>query len=135
MKQIEISTSTLEPAPIDGKNVMEESVIDDIFDQADHLANGVGDYVGFIMSEPAYAVIIDNRVKVFFISCSKPFRVLVDNIIKRLTGHNPGYIMPDDSRQYINEDEVHPLVYSFSWSRNTRSLSLRLHYAPEDYKS
>lgn len=135
MKQIKISTSTLEPAPIDGKNVMEESVIDDIFDQADHLANGVGDYVGFIMSEPAYAVIIDNRVKISLISSSKPFRILVVNIIKRLTGHNPGFIMPEDSRQYINEDEVHPLVYTFSWSRTTWSLSLRLHYAPEDYKS
>lgn len=135
MKQIEISTSTLESAPIDGKNVMEESVIDDIFDQADHLTNRVGDYVGFIMGEPAYAVIIDNRVNISLIRSSKPFRISVASIIKRLTGHNPGFIMPDDSRQYINEDEVHPLVYTFSWSRTTWSLSLCLHYAPEDYKS
>lgn len=135
MKQIKIDTSTLEPAPIDGKNILEEALFEDIFDQADYVVSSAGDYVGFVMDEPAYAMITGNRLKISFMNFSKPASILISEIIQRLTGCRSGNILPDVPQQYINDDEIYPLIYTFRWSRATYPLSLSIHYAPEDYNS
>lgn len=135
MRQIKINTSTLEPAPIDGKNILEEALFEDIFDQADYLVSSAGDYVGFVMDEPTYAMITGNRLKISFMNYSKPASILISEIIQRLTGCRSGNILPDVPQQYINDDEIYPLIYTFRWSRATYPLSLSIHYAPEDYNS
>lgn len=135
MKQIKIDTSTLEPAPIDGKNILEEALFENIFDQADYVVSSAGDYVGFVMDEPTYAMITGNRLKISFMNYSKPASILISEIIERLTGCRPGNILSDVPQQYINEDEIYPLIYTFRWSRATYPLSLSIHYAPEDYNS
>lgn len=135
MKQIKIDTSTLEPAPIDGKNILEEALFENIFDQADYVVSSAGDYVGFVMDEPTYVMITGNRLKISFMNYSKPASILISEIIERLTGCRPGNILPDVPQQYINEDEIYPLIYTFRWSRATYPLSLSIHYAPEDYNS
>lgn len=135
MRQIKINTLALEAAPIDGKNILEEALFEDIFDQTDYVVSSAGDYVGFVMNEPAYAMIIGNRLKISFMNCSNPSSLLISGIIQRLTGCRSDNIQLDVPQQYINDDEVYPLIYTFRWSRATYPLSLSIHYAPEDYNS
>lgn len=63
MKQIKIRTSEYLEAPIDDKNVMSDSIIENLFDGGNYVWNK-NEAVGFIAGYPCLATYYDNRLDI-----------------------------------------------------------------------
>lgn len=121
----------LTAAPIDGKNVMEEALLEAIFDNCAFVSNKHDDSIGFINECPASVYVAGNRLVLQNLSSSLPnIIVMPATAVERLTGDACNGINTYGTLAYLDDEEAIPLVYFFSVTP-ARSLVVRIFYAPE----
>lgn len=128
MKQIK-ENKTLYEVSIDEQNVMEDAVLDLLFDDSRYLQEKK-EAVGFICGYPAYARIRGNAVEIAACGISKLafcyHRTFINTIVERITGNDYKNIYPDlvptGYVSYLDEDSKLAAVFSL------KSDILRLEY-------
>ena len=120
----------LTAAPIDGKNVMEEALLEAIFDNSAFVSNKHDDSIGFINECPASVYVAGNRLVLQNLSSSLPNIIVMRKAVERLTGDACNDISVHGTLAYLDDEEAIPLVYFFSVTP-ARSLVVTLFYAPE----
>lgn len=124
MKEINVDRRKYVEAPIDGKNVVEESLLDSIFDDSQYLSNKFFS-LGFVGGVPTMTEYHGN-----YLSIRKLRSGITSEwgreIIKRLTGESKNYIYCYETKQYLDERQAEPLIYTFSLSIDY--LTVRFHY-------
>ena len=124
MKEINVDRRKYVEAPIDGKNVVEESLLDSIFDGSQYLSNKFFS-LGFVGGVPTMTEYHGN-----YLSIRKLRSGITSEwgreIIKRLTGESKNNIYYYETRQYLDERQAEPLIYTFFLSVNY--LTVRFHY-------
>lgn len=123
MKEINVDTRKYIKAPIDGKNVFEESLLDSIFDDSQYLSNKFS--LGFVGGVPTMIEYHRNYLSI------RKLRSWITSewgreIVKRLTGESKNSIYYYDMKQYLDERQAEPLIYTFFLS--TDYLTVRFHY-------
>lgn len=123
MKEINVDTRKYIKDPIDGKNVVEESLLDAIFDDSQYLSDKFS--LGFVGGIPTMTESRGN-----YISFKKMHNGNVtewgNKIVKRLTGDNKTHISEYQTMQYLDESQAEPLIYTFFLG--TSYLTVRFHY-------
>lgn len=123
MKEINVDTRKYIKAPIDGKNVVEESLLDAIFDDSQYLSNKFS--LGFVGGVPTMIEYNGNYLSVKKL-CPCITSEWGREIVKRLTGESKNNIYCYKTKQYLDERQAEPLIYTFSLS--TDYLTVRFHY-------
>lgn len=110
-------------APIDGKNVVEESLLDAIFDDSQYLSNKFS--LGFVGGVPT---MIEYNGNYLSIKKLRPWSTSEwgREIVKRLTGESKNNIYCYEMKQYLDEHQAEPLIYTFFLSADY--LTVRFHY-------
>lgn len=123
MKEINVDTRKYIKAPIDGKNVVEESLLDSIFDDSQYLSNKFS--LGFVRGVPT---MIEYNGNYLSIKKLRPWSTSDwgRDIVKRLTGESNNNIYCYETKQYLDERQSEPLIYTFFLS--TDYLTVRFHY-------
>lgn len=123
MKEINVDTRKYVKAPIDGKNVLEESLLDAIFDDSQYLSNKFS--LGFVSGVPT---MIEYNGNYLSIKMLRSWSTLVwgREIVKRLTGESKNNIYCYETKQYLDERQAEPLIYTFSLCLDY--LTVRFHY-------
>lgn len=123
MKKINVDTRKYIKAPIDGKNVVEESLLDAIFDDSQYLSNKFS--LGFVRGVPT---MIEYNGNYLSIKKLRPWSTSDwgRDIVKRLTGESNNNIYCYETKQYLDERQAEPLIYTFFLS--TDYLTVRFHY-------
>lgn len=124
MKEINVDTREYIKALIDGKNVVEESLLDAIFDDSQYLTNNFFS-LGFVGGAPTMIEYHRNYLSI------RKLRSWITSewgreIVKRLTGESKNNIYYYDTKQYLDERQAEPLIYTFFLS--TDYLTVRFHY-------
>lgn len=124
MKEINVDTRKYVKAPIDGKNIVEESLLDTIFDDSQYLTNKFFS-LGFVGGAPT---MIEYNGNYLSIRKLRPCSISEwgREIVKRLTGKSKNNIYCYETKQYLDERQAEPLIYTFSMS--TDYLTVRFHY-------
>ena len=124
MKEINVDTRKYVKAPIDGKNVVEESLLDTIFDDSQYLTNKFFS-LGFVGGAPT---MIEYHGNYLSIKKLRPWSTSEwgRDIVERLTGESKNNIYCYKTKQYLDERQAEPLIYTFSLS--TDYLTVRFHY-------
>lgn len=124
MKEINVDTRKYVKAPIDGKNVVEESLLDTIFDDSQYLTNKFFS-LGFVGGAPT---MIEYNGNYLSIKKLRPWSTSDwgRDIVKRLTGESNNNIYCYETKQYLDERQSEPLIYTFFLS--TDYLTVRFHY-------
>ena len=124
MKEINVDRRKYVEAPIDGKNVVEESLLDSIFDDSQYLSNKFFS-LGFVGGVPTMTEYHGN-----YLSIRKLRSGITSEwgreIIKRLTGESKNNIYCYETKQYLDERQAEPLIYTFSLCMDY--LTVRFHY-------
>lgn len=123
MKEINVDTREYIKAPIDGKNVVEESLLDSIFDDSQYLSNKFS--LGFVRGVPTMIEYNGNYLSIKKL-CPWSTSEWGREIIKRLTGESKNNIYYYETKQYLDERQAEPLIYTFFLSVNY--LTVRFHY-------
>lgn len=123
MKEINVDTRKYIKAPIDGKNVVEESLLDAIYDDSQYLSNKFS--LGFVSGVPTMIEYNGNYLSI------RKLRSWITSewgreIVKRLTGESKNNIYYYETKQYLDERQAEPLIYTFFLS--TDYLTVRFHY-------
>ena len=123
MKEINVDTRKYIKAPIDGKNVVEESLLDSIFDDSQYLSNKFS--LGFVRGVPT---MIEYNGNYLSIKKLRPWSTSEwgREIVKRLTGESNNNIYCYETKQYLDERQVEPLIYTFFLGIDY--LTVRFHY-------
>lgn len=123
MKEINVDTRKYVKAPIDGKNIGEESLLDAIFDDSQYLSNKFS--LGFVSGVPT---MIEYNGNYLSIKMLRPWRTSEwgREIVKRLTGESKNNIYCYETKQYLDERQAEPLIYTFSLCMDY--LTVRFHY-------
>lgn len=123
MKEINVDTRKYIKAPIDGKNVVEESLLDSIFDDSQYLSNKFS--LGFVRGVPTMIEYNENYLSIKKLrpwSTSEWGR----EIVKRLTGESNNNICCYETKQYLDDLQSDPLIYTFFLGIDY--LTVRFHY-------
>ena len=120
----------LTAAPLDGKNVVEEALLEAIFDNSAFVSNKHDDSIGFINEWPASVHVAGNGLVLQNLSSSLPHIIMMRKAVERLTGDVCNGINTYGTLAYLDEEEAIPLVYFFSVTP-ARSLVVTIFYAPE----
>ena len=123
MKEINVDTRKYIKAPIDGKNVVEESLLDSIFDDSQYLSNKFS--LGFVRGIPT---MIEYNGNYLSIKKLRPWSTSEwgREIVKRLTGESNNNIYCYGTKQYLDERQAEPLIYTFFLGIDY--LTVRFHY-------
>ena len=123
MKEINVDTRKYIKAPIDGKNVVEESLLDSIFDDSQYLSNKFS--LGFVRGVPT---MIEYNGNYLSIKKLRPWSTSEwgREIVKRLTGESNNNIYCYDTKQYLDDLQSEPLIYTFFLGIDY--LTVRFHY-------
>ena len=123
MKEINVDTRKYIKAPIDGKNVVEESLLDSIFDDSQYLSNKFS--LGFVRGIPT---MIEYNGNYLSIKKLRPWSTSEwgREIVKRLTGESNNNIYCYETNQYLDERQAEPLIYTFFLGIDY--LTVRFHY-------
>lgn len=123
MKEINVDTRKYIKAPIDGKNVVEESLLDAIFDDSQYLSNKFS--LGFVRGVPT---MIEYNGNYLSIKKLRPWSTSEWGryIVKRLTGESNNNIYCYETKQYLDERQEEPLIYTFFLGIDY--LTVRFHY-------
>lgn len=120
----------LTAAPIDGKNVVEEALLEAIFDNSAFVSNKHNESIGFIDEWPASVHVAGNGLVLQNLNPSLPHIIMMRKAVERLTGDSCNDISAHGTLAYLDDEEAIPLVYFFSVTP-ARSLAVTLFYAPE----
>lgn len=120
----------LTAAPIDGKNVVEEALLEAIFDNSAFVSNKHDDSIGFINEWPASVHVAGNGLVLQNLSSSLHHIIVMRKAVERLTGDACNDISAHGTLAYLDDEEAIPLVYFFSVTP-ARSLVVTIFYAPE----
>ena len=123
MKEINVDTRKYIKAPIDGKNVVEESLLDSIFDDSQYLSNKFS--LGFVRGIPT---MIEYNGNYLSIKKLRPWSTSewCREIVKRLTGESNNNIYCYETKQYLDDIQSEPLIYTFFLGIDY--LTVRFHY-------
>ena len=123
MKEINVDTRKYIKAPIDGKNVVEESLLDSIFDDSQYLSNKFS--LGFVRGIPT---MIEYNGNYLSIKKLRPWSTSEwgREIVKRLTGESNNTIYCYETKQYLDDLQSEPLIYTFFLGIDY--LTVRFHY-------
>ena len=123
MKEINVDTRKYIKAPIDGKNVVEESLLDSIFDDSQYISNKFS--LGFVRGVPT---MIEYNGNYLSIKKLRPWSTSEwgREIVKRLTGESKNNIYCYETKQYLDERQSEPLIYTFFLGIDY--LTVRFHY-------
>ena len=123
MKEINVDTRKYIKAPIDGKNVVEESLLDSIFDDSQYLSNKFS--LGFVRGIPT---MIEYNGNYLSIKKLRPWSTSEwgREIVKRLTGESNNSIYCYETKQYLDDIQSEPLIYTFFLGIDY--LTVRFHY-------
>lgn len=123
MKEINVDTRKYIKAPIDGKNVVEESLLDSIFDDSQYLSNKFS--LGFVRGVPT---MIEYNGNYLSIKKLRPWSTSEwgREIVKRLTGESNNSIYCYETKQYLDDIQSEPLIYTFFLGIDY--LTVRFHY-------
>ena len=123
MKEINVDTRKYIKAPIDGKNVIEESLLDSIFDDSQYLSNKFS--LGFVRGIPT---MIEYNGNYLSIKKLRPWSTSEwgREIVKRLTGESNNNIYCYETKQYLDDLQSEPLIYTFFLGIDY--LTVRFHY-------
>ena len=123
MKEINVDTRKYIKAPIDGKNVVEESLLDSIFDDSQYLSNKFS--LGFVIGVPT---MIEYNGNYLSIKKLRPWSTSEwgREIVKRLTGESNNNIYCYETKQYLDDLQSEPLIYTFFLGIDY--LTVRFHY-------
>lgn len=123
MKEINVDTRKYIKAPIDGKNVVEESLLDSIFDDSQYLSNKFS--LGFVRGVPT---MIEYNGNYLSIKKLRPWSTSEwgREIVKRITGESNNNIYCYETKQYLDDLQSEPLIYTFFLGIDY--LSVRFHY-------
>ena len=123
MKEINVDTRKYIKAPIDGKNVVEESLLDSIFDDSQYLSNKFS--LGFVRGIPT---MIEYNGNYLSIKKLRPWSTSEwgREIVKRLTGESNNNIYCYETKQYLDDIQSEPLIYTFFLGIDY--LTVRFHY-------
>ena len=123
MKEINVDTRKYIKASIDEKNVVEESLLDSIFDDSQYLSNKFS--LGFVRCIPT---MIEYNGNYLSIKKLRPWSTSEwgREIVKRLTGESNNNIYCYETRQYLDERQAEPLIYTFFLGIDY--LTVRFHY-------
>ena len=123
MKEINVDTRKYIKAPIDGKNVVEESLLDSIFDDSQYLSNKFS--LGFVRGIPT---MIEYNGNYLSIKKLRPWSTSEwgREIVKRLTGESKNNIYCYETKQYLDDLQSEPLIYTFFLGIDY--LTVRFHY-------
>lgn len=123
MKEINVDTRKYIKAPIDGKNVVEESLLDSIFDDSQYLSNKFS--LGFVRGVPT---MIEYNGNYLSIKKLRPWSTSEwgREIVKRLTGESNNNIYCYETKQYLDDLQSEPLIYTFFLGIDY--LTVRFHY-------
>lgn len=123
MKEINVDTRKYIKAPIDGKNVVEESILDSIFDDSQYLSNKFS--LGFVRGVPT---MIEYNGNYLSIKKLRPWSTSEwgREIVKRLTGESNNNIYCYETKQYLDDLQSEPLIYTFFLGIDY--LTVRFHY-------
>lgn len=120
----------LTAAPIDGKNVVEEALLEAVFDNSAFVSNKHDDSIGFIDEWPASVHVAGNGLVLQNLSSSLHHIIVMRKAVERLTGDACNGINTYGTLAYLDDEEAIPLVYFFSVTP-ARSLVVTIFYAPE----
>ena len=123
MKEINVDTRKYIKASIDEKNVVEESLLDSIFDDSQYLSNKFS--LGFVRCIPT---MIEYNGNYLSIKKLRPWSTSEwgREIVKRLTGESNNNIYCYETKQYLDERQEEPLIYTFFLGIDY--LTVRFHY-------
>ena len=123
MKEINVDTRKYIKASIDEKNVVEESLLDSIFDDSQYLSNKFS--LGFVRCIPT---MIEYNGNYLSIKKLRPWSTSEwgRDIVKRLTGESNNNIYCYETKQYLDERQADPLIYTFFLGIDY--LTVRFHY-------
>ena len=123
MKEINVDTRKYIKASIDEKNVVEESLLDSIFDDSQYLSNKFS--LGFVRCIPT---MIEYNGNYLSIKKLRPWSTSEwgREIVKRLTGESNNNIYCYETKQYLDERQAEPLIYTFFLGIDY--LTVRFHY-------
>ena len=123
MKEINVDTRKYIKASIDEKNVVEESLLDSIFDDSQYLSNKFS--LGFVRCIPT---MIEYNGNYLSIKKLRPWSTSEwgRDIVKRLTGESNNNIYCYETKQYLDERQAEPLIYTFFLGIDY--LTVRFHY-------
>ena len=123
MKEINVDTRKYIKASIDEKNVVEESLLDSIFDDSQYLSNKFS--LGFVRCIPT---MIEYNGNYLSIKKLRPWSTSEwgREIVKRLTGESNNNIYCYETKQYLDERQADPLIYTFFLGIDY--LTVRFHY-------
>ena len=123
MKEINVDTRKYIKAPIDGKNVVEESLLDSIFDDSQYLSNKFS--LGFVRGIPT---MIEYNGNYLSIKKLRPWSTSEwgREIVKRITGESNNNIYCYETKQYLDDLQSEPLIYTFFLGIDY--LTVRFHY-------
>lgn len=123
MKEINVDTRKYVKAPIDGKNVVGESLLDAIFDDSQYLSNKFS--LGFVGGVPT---MIEYNGNYLSIKKLRPWSTSEwgREIVKRLTDESKNNIYCYGTKQYLDESQAEPLIYTFFLGVDY--LTVRFHY-------
>lgn len=123
MKEINVDTRKYIKATIDGKNVVEESLLDSIFDDSQYLSNKFS--LGFVRGVPT---MIEYNGNYLSIKKLRPWSTSEwgREIVKRLTGESNNNIYCYETKQYLDDLQSEPLIYTFFLGIDY--LTVRFHY-------
>ena len=123
MKEINVDTRKYIKASIDEKNVVEESLLDSIFDDSQYLSNKFS--LGFVRCIPT---MIEYNGNYLSIKKLRPWSTSEwgRDIVKRLTGESNNNIYCYETKQYLDESQAEPLIYTFFLGIDY--LTVRFHY-------
>lgn len=124
MKKINVDTRKYVKAPIDGKNVVEESLLDAIFDDSQYLSNKFS--LGFVGGVPTMIEYNGNYLSIKKLHARGSTSEWGREIVKRLTGESKNNIYCYETKQYLDEHQAGPLIYTFFLSADY--LTVRFHY-------
>ena len=123
MKEINVDTRKYIKASIDEKNVVEESLLDSIFDDSQYLSNKFS--LGFVRCIPT---MIEYNGNYLSMKKLRPWSTSEwgREIVKRLTGESNNNIYCYETKQYLDERQAEPLIYTFFLGIDY--LTVRFHY-------
>ena len=133
MKEINIDTKNLIPAPLDDKNILVDSVMDSLFDNEEYTFEK-NEYLGFVNSYPTY---VEHHNNLMTILLAKPINdassknAWASGVIEKLTlgQYKDVEIEFNEVKcQYIDESDyvVVPFIMSFTMYKS--KISVRFHW-------
>lgn len=137
MKEIQIDTRNLIPAPLDDKNILVESIMNNLFDDEGYTFDK-NEYMGFVGGWPTYAEHHGNFMRLRFVKPESDVDTIVkwaSAVIKHLTlgdgkdVHSDGGIT---KVQYIDDFECWGTPYIMTFTLSDDIITVTFHWDAED---